>query len=418
MVDATRSFIQGSASREAEGQAAEVCEYDEDMDVQHPTQEAIQPRLLHSSRDTLPKIPSEAVTANASMSPGALQSLAAELKRQAHALGFELSGICPAVTPQGAMTHFREWLAAGYAGEMTYLQERLPAYEDPNLVLEGVRSIVMLAFPYRTAEPRPAEPGQGRVARYAWGEADYHDLLHERLKKLVAWLKDRAPQAKARGVVDSAPVLEREFAQLARLGWIGKNTLLLNRTLGSYFFLAAMLTDLDLPADEPSTVDHCGTCTACLDACPTQAFVQPRVLDATRCISYLTIEHRGPLPTDLRPGIGDWLFGCDVCQDVCPWNRKAPATQTSELAPRDDSNPIDLLPLFDLTDEDFRARFRRTPLWRAKRRGLLRNAAIILGNQRFAPALARLRRAAEEETDELLRATCRWAVKQIERALP
>lgn len=192
---------------------------------------------------------------------------------------------------------------------MDYIGLRQPAYADPGMVLEGARSILMLALNYRTADPQLPQDGEGRISRYAWGPTDYHDVIHERLKKLVKLVESRVPGAKARGVVDSAPLLEREFAQLAGLGWIGKHTLLLSRQQGSYFFLAALLTDQDLVYDEPERADHCGSCTACLDACPTEAFVQPHLLGATRCISYLTIELDGPIPRELRPGIGDWLFG-------------------------------------------------------------------------------------------------------------
>jgi epoxyqueuosine reductase len=343
--------------------------------------------------------------------------LTSDLKAEAARLGFPLSGVCAAVTPADALSRLREWLAAGYAGEMSYLGDRLPAYADPNKVLDGARSIVMLAYPYRTAEPIAPQPGQGHVARYAWGEVDYHDVLHDKLKQLVSWLKERTLEAKWRGVVDSAPLMEREFAQLAGLGWLGKNTLLLNRSWGSYFFLAALLTDMELPVDEPFTADHCGTCRACLDACPTAAFPAPYVLDATRCISYLTIELREAIPETLRAGMQDWVFGCDICQDVCPWNRSTPEVPSADrepLEPRPDSNPLALLPLFELSDEQFRERFRRTPLWRSKRRGLLRNAAIVLGNQRCRDALPVLQRALQSE-EPLVREACAWAIEQIER---
>ena len=183
---------------------------------------------------------------------------------------------------------------------MSYLPDRAEAYADPNRVLEGVRSLMMLAMPYRTKEPAAGAAGHGRVSRYAWGPVDYHDVIHARLHQLADLLRALVPESKARGVVDTAPLLEREFAQLAGLGWIGKHTLLINKPAGSYFFLAALLTDQELTPDEPFAADHCGTCRACLDACPTGAFPQPYVLDATRCISYLTIELRGPIPGGLR----------------------------------------------------------------------------------------------------------------------
>jgi epoxyqueuosine reductase len=343
------------------------------------------------------------------------RELTPALKGEAARLGFPLCGVTLAVTPDWAYERLQQWLAAGYAGEMRYLGDRLEAYADPQRVMNGARSLVMLGFPYRTVEPQALQPGQGRLSRYAWGEADYHDLIHDRLKQLSRWLVEQVPEAKTRGVVDSAPLMEREFAQLAGLGWIGKNTLLLNRTAGSWFFLAALLTDLELEPDQPFTADHCGTCTACLDACPTQAFVGPRVLDATRCISYLTIELREAMPEDLRAGIGDWLFGCDVCQEVCPWNRRAPESPEPAFQPADGANPVDLLPLFAMSDEEFRARFRRTPLWRSKRRGILRNAAIVLGNQRCQNAVPALERGLHD-AEPLVREACAWALEQIQSA--
>src|SRR5262245_1024056 len=304
--------------------------------------------------------------------------LTTELKAAAHELGFALVGACPAVSPAG-VSKLGEWLERGYAGEMAYLAARQQAYEHPRHVLEGVRSVLMVGLPYRTAEPRLPQPGQGRISRYAWGEEDYHDVIHDKLKKLIAVLLRLCPTAAARGVVDTAPLLEREFAQLTGLGWIGKHTLLINKPAGSYFFLAALLTDQELAYDEPFTADHCGTCRACLDACPTQAFPQPYVLDATRCLSYPTTEPADSvphdLPEDLRPGVGDWLFGCDVCQDVCPWNQKPqPSGSRGTFQPTADTNPVDLIALFALDDDAFRRRFRHTPLWRARRRGILRNA--------------------------------------------
>lgn len=338
--------------------------------------------------------------------------LTAALKSRASALGFTLSGACAAVEPTG-MTRFAEWLERGYDGEMKYLQNRFEAYRHPRGVLEGVRSLLLLAFPYRTEEPAPCPPGFGRISRYAWGPSDYHDLIRERLNELSALVGELRPGAASRGVVDSAPLLEREFAQLAGLGWVGKNTLLLNRNAGSYFFLAALLTDQELAPDEPFSADHCGSCTACLEACPTQAFPQPYVLDATRCVSYLTIELRGPTPPELRPGLQDWLFGCDVCQDVCPWNRKAPTTAESSFQPQAGGNPVDLLELFRLDDAAFRRRFRDTPLWRAKRRGILRNAALVLGNQRDPAAIPALIRGLHD-SEPLIRGASAWALRQID----
>jgi epoxyqueuosine reductase len=340
--------------------------------------------------------------------------LTSEIKRQAAELGFSRCGVCPVIAPPGA-ARLDEWLAAGYAGQMHYFADRRDAYGDPRCVLDGARSIVMLATNYRSAEPAMPRAGEGRVSRYAWGNADYHDLIRDRLNQLAATLHHGSPAARVRGVVDTAPLLEREFAQLAGLGWIGKNTLLLNRQEGSWFFLAALLTDIELAYDEPHETDHCGTCRACLDACPTGAFPQPYVMDASRCISYLTIELREAIPAALRAGVGEWVFGCDVCQDVCPWNSRAPLSREAAFAPRGDNNPIHLIALFDLNEQAFRERFRHTPLWRPRRRGLLRNAAIVLGNRPTPDAIPALIRGLND-IEPLVRGACAWSLGRYAEA--
>lgn len=343
------------------------------------------------------------------MSP---EELSNRQKQRATELGFQFCGICPAVTPPGA-SRLDDWLAAGYAGQMHYLADRRNAYDHPQYILDGARSVMMLAMHYRSAEPAPVEKGNGRVSRYAWGSSDYHDVIRDRLHQLADNLRELAPGAQTRGVVDTAPLLEREFAQLAGLGWVGKNTLLLSKHAGSYFFLAALLTDVSLHYDEPYPADHCGTCTACLDACPTAAFPQPYVLDASRCISYLTIELQEAIPSELREGLGDWLFGCDVCQEVCPWNHDAPCTDETAFAPLAELNPMELSQLFTLDEKHFRLRFRHTPLWRAHRRGLLRNAAIVLGNQRDEAALPALTRGLSDE-EPLVRGASAWALGKLQ----
>jgi epoxyqueuosine reductase len=333
------------------------------------------------------------------------------LKARARELGFSLVGACPAVSASGT-ARLGEWLERGYAGEMHYLAERREAYAHPRHVLDGVRSLLMLGMQYRTSEPAAVQDGEGRVARYSWGSADYHDVIRARLHELADYLRELAPGAATRGVVDTAPLLEREFAQLAGLGWVGKNTLLLNRQAGSYFFLAALLTDVVLEYDAPHVADYCGSCTACLDACPTAAFPQAYVLDASRCISYLTIELREQMPAELRAGVGNWVFGCDVCQEVCPWNRFAPLSQQAEFAPLKSMNPVQLAELFELDETEFRRRFRKTPLWRPHRRGLLRNAAIVLGNQRCAAAVPALVRGLNDE-EPVVRGACAWALGRM-----
>lgn len=344
------------------------------------------------------------------------RALVQRVSDQAAELGFHLCGIAPAVTPAGAH-RLVQWVQAGYAAEMDYFAKRLEAYSDPSRVLAGVRSIIVLGFPYHTVPAAAPAAHQGRIARYAWGDADYHDLIHPRLKRLKQTIEAAHPQAQARGVVDTAPLMEREFAQLAGLGWTGKNSLLLNQQRGSYFFLACLLTTLDLPASQPHGSAHCGTCTRCLDACPTDAFAAPGVVDSRRCISYLTIEHRGPIPRELRAGIGNWLLGCDVCQEVCPWNQRATrreaATATAaELWPRREHNPIDLIELLELDEATFRKRFRSTPLWRPRRRGILRNAAICLGNAREPRAAEPLVRLLEDD-EPLVRGAAAWALGEI-----
>ena len=344
------------------------------------------------------------------------------LRDAATDLGFELFGIAPAVTPNG-INRLLEWIDGGFAGEMSYIPRRADAYQHPNNVLPEVRSIVMVAMNYHDGVPhQTVSPGEersgGRVAKYAAGSADYHDLLKRKLKQLAAVLHELSPGCRTRPVVDTAPLLERDFARLAGLGWFGKNTMLINRRMGSWLFLGALLTDLSLEADEPHESSHCGTCTRCLDVCPTDAFVEPYVLDARRCISYLTIELRDqPIPESLRDGMGNWLFGCDVCQEVCPWNRKAPTAAEPAFAPVDDLTPVDLDWLLSLSEDDFRNRFRRTPLERPRRSGLVRNAAIVAGNsgdQRYLPAL----QVAAADESELVREAAAWAIEKLTSAKP
>lgn len=338
-------------------------------------------------------------------------ALSATIKSEARRIGFGLVGIAPAVSPDG-FGALQEWLQRGFAGEMGYLPRREAAYEHPEHVLPGVKSVIVLAVDYQTAEPAPAVGGAGRVSRYAWGEADYHDVLRAKLKELAGVLHEARPGCKTRGVVDTAPLLERDFARLAGLGWFGKNTMLINKQRGSWFFLSALLTDVELDYDQPHETSHCGTCTRCLDACPTDAFPEPYVLDARRCISYLTIELRGPIPSDLREGMGQWLFGCDVCQDVCPWNRKAPTSGESAFQPSPDLTPADAVELLKMSEVEFRRRFRDTPLWRPGWAGLLRNAAVVLGNTgdaQFIPALVE----ALNHSEPLVRGAVAWALGRI-----
>ena len=305
-----------------------------------------------------------------------------------------------------------DWLQSGFHGEMSYMIDRAVAYQSPQSVMDGAISIVMLSLNYKVAQPKPTYPGFGRIARYALSSTDYHDTIHNRLKSIRNAVTGVYKECVIRGVVDTAPLLERDFARLSGLGWFGKNTMLINKSRGSYFFLAALLVNQKMSYDEPFMSAHCGTCTACLTACPTDAFAEPGVLDSRRCISYLTIEHRGPIPVDLRDGIGDWFFGCDVCQEVCPWNTKPEETNDAKLQINSSFDPIDLKQLFDLSEDQFRAKYRKTPMWRAKRRGVLRNAAIVLGNQRDESAIVVLSRGLTDQ-EELVRGACAWALGKI-----
>jgi epoxyqueuosine reductase len=341
-----------------------------------------------------------------------MSTLEDALKQQARRLGFDLVGIAAATDAETYET-FRYWLDQGHAGDMAYLQRHADAHRHPGAILEGVRTVVMLGMNYKPphdAEQEPP-PGSGRVARYARG-VDYHDLLWRRLDELLAWVRWQRPGCQGRGVVDTAPLLERDFARRAGLGWFGKNTMLLNKHLGSYFFLAALLLDVVLTPDPPHTAQHCGTCTACLDACPTNAFVAPGQLDARRCISYLTIELRGPVVEDLRPLVGDWAFGCDVCQEVCPWNRKTPAGKEPALQEQYPEGNVDLVELLQLSAEAFRRQFRASPFWRPRRSGMLRNAALVLGNRGDPSAVPALERAAHD-ADPVVRDAAQWALVRI-----
>jgi epoxyqueuosine reductase len=341
------------------------------------------------------------------------------LKEQARRLGFDLVGIARA-TPADGFARLQDWLARGFAGEMLYMHRHAEARRHPAAVLAEVRSVVMVGMSYKpqasiseSGVPRSGADGglRGRVARYAQGD-DYHGVLRERLNALLRWLRDEVPESKGRGVVDTAPLLERDFARRAGLGWFGKNTMLIDKRLGSYFFLGALLLDLDLTPDAPHEASHCGTCTACLDACPTEAFAGPGLLDSRRCVSYLTIELRGPIAEGLRAGVGNWVFGCDVCQEVCPWNRKAPPGREPALQPRDDLQTLELCELLCVSEAEYRGRFRGTAVLRAQRGGLLRNAAIVLGNRGDRAALPALGRALDDP-DALVREAARWAIERI-----
>jgi epoxyqueuosine reductase len=334
------------------------------------------------------------------MTPAALT---ARVKESARQLGFDLVAVGPA-EPADHAAAFERWLDAGHAGTMGYLERGRDRRADPGRVLPGARSIVVCALGYFQG---PAAVGPPGVARYAWG-ADYHGVMEPRLRVLADTIAACAPGTAARAYVDTGPLLERDLAARAGLGWVGKNTMLLHPALGSFFFIGTVLTTAELEADAPLP-DRCGTCTRCLDACPTDAFVGPYELDARRCIAYLTIEHRGPIPATLRSGVGGWTFGCDVCQDVCPWNRRAPVTREAAFGARPHPPLAELLALDEVTYLD---RFRGSPLKRARREGLARNAAVALGNRGARGDVAALTRALSH-AEPIVRSHAAWALGRI-----
>ncbi len=341
----------------------------------------------------------------------ASDDLTDRLKAEALRLGFEAVGIAPAMAPPG-YPDFLSWLREGFAAGMGYLHRQADARSHPSHLLPGVRSAVVVAMVYGARQELAEGPTLGKVARYARGD-DYHEVLWRRLESLLDWLRTERPGTAGRAVCDTAPLLERDFARLAGMGWIGKNTMLIHRRLGSFTVLGTLLTDADLRPDEPFMADHCGTCTRCLDACPTDAFVQPGRLDANRCISYWTIEHKGPIPDEAAANLHGWAFGCDICQDVCPWNRKAPPGREPSLAPRPDAATPDLLEWLGAEPDTLRRSLKGTALARAKRQGLARNAALVLGGRRAAEAIPLLADRLLHDTDPVVRSACAWALGRI-----
>jgi len=307
------------------------------------------------------------------------RELSERLKAQAYGLGFDLAGITTLGEP-ATRAHFDAWIAAGRHGEMAYLDGAgAELRRDARRPHEGATHALVLAMSYGGREP------SGPIARYARGD-DYHEVLRERVRALHHWLEtETGRQVNARPYVDSGPILERDLAQRAGLGWFGKNAMLINPRIGSFFFIASLFVELELEPDTPFEADRCGTCRRCLDACPTNAFVGPRVLDATKCISYLTIELKGAIDEALRGAMGEMVFGCDVCQDVCPWNVSfASELREPAFAARDglrarDSHAL-ARELLTMNQAEYSARFRGSAMKRAKRRGLARNAAVVLGN--------------------------------------
>jgi epoxyqueuosine reductase len=339
-------------------------------------------------------------------------ALAARAKALATQVGFDLSGVARVDAPPD-LAFFAEWVARGHAGEMAYLSSQVAKRSNLRTAFPWARSVLCVGLQYDT--PRPystdAPPDRGWVSRYAWGD-DYHDVMKAMLDRLAGKLREEAGPFEARAYVDTGPIAEKAWAAAAGIGAWGKNGCLLHPEHGSWFFLGELVTDLDLPADAPRP-DLCGTCTACLEACPTGALVEPYVLDATRCISYLTIEVKAGIPAGRREGVGRHVFGCDICQDVCPWNRKRRHRGAAAFEPRPGAEAPDLAGLAALDEEAFRARFQGSPVKRAKRRGLLRNVAVALGNAGVAGQRPLLERLAGDD-DPVVREHAAWALLRLD----
>lgn len=354
-------------------------------------------RLLHSRGDAVQSDNAE---------------LSLRIKAEAQRLGFALVGIS-AVKPPPHEDSFARWLRAGLAGELDYMKRTEGRRRDPQTLVPWAVSVVSVGMSYYTPLPRP-EPGPpttGWISRYAWGD-DYHDLMQRELAALLERIQElHGAPVQGKAFVDSGPVLERDFAGVAGLGWIGKNTHLISPKKGSWFFLGELFVDLPLSYDRPMR-DRCGRCDLCLKACPTGAFVGPYVLDARRCISYLTIELKGWIPRHLRPLIGNHIFGCDICQEVCPYNVKAAPTGEAAFQPRAGLHAPQLIPLLSLDQNEFRRRFKGSPILRAKRRGFLRNVAVALGNSKSREAVPTLTRGLDDD-EALVRGHAAWALGEI-----
>jgi epoxyqueuosine reductase len=328
-----------------------------------------------------------------------VSSLSDLVKQSARDAGFELAGIAP-VQEFPELQHFPAWIAAGHAGEMKYLESRNEQGELKRASLRSAipwaRSVIVCAINYNTAQPYSTEfkePDRGWISRYAWSREDYHDAVMKKLRAVEASLRDAVTDHdfETRCYVDTGPLVERIYAKYAGVGWIGKNTCILNQKMGSWLFLGVIVTSLDLPCDLPAP-DRCGTCTRCIVACPTDALIGPYQLDSNKCISYLTIEKRGAIPEEMREGMGRHVFGCDICQDVCPWNRKAPVTTVPEFQPREGLVNPALEWLAEMNTDEFRNTFRGSPIRRTKLTGMRRNAVVAMGNSGNEKFVSQLRK--------------------------
>jgi len=343
-----------------------------------------------------------------------MSTLTQRIHQHANELGFELVGITPAAQSE-TIARYRQWIENGYAGKMDYLERHLPLKVDVRQVLAEAKSVISLAMNYYTLDPPKAlaeDPAHGQISRYAWGD-DYHDVIRQRLSELVDFIKKTAEtELKTRVCVDTAPLIEREYAQKAGIGWIGKNTNLIHWRSGSWYFLAEVLINIDLESETAPLRGSCGTCTRCIEACPTDAIIEPNLLDSRLCISYLTIELKESIPKTLRPKIGNLIFGCDICQEVCPWNSKAVPTDEPAFQPRDGNLMPKLLSLIGITQQEFSRRFKGSPIKRTKRRGFLRNVLVAIGNWGEPRAIPALKGALTDD-EPLVRSHAAWALGKI-----
>ena len=334
-----------------------------------------------------------------------------QIKAHAQRLGFALIGVTPAEESQ-TIRLYEKWLENGYAGEMGYLEKHLQLKRDPRHCLPEAKSVISLAINYYTLDPAQAlveNPSRGQISRYAWGD-DYHEIIRAKLRKLAAFIDETGgKKLKQKIYVDTGPIIEREYAQKAGIGWIGKNTNFINWQSGSWYFLAELLVSVELEYDWQLPRGSCGTCTLCIEACPTDAIVAPNVLDSRLCISYLTIELKDSIPRELRPQMDNLIFGCDICQEVCPWNSMATAATEPGFHPREENITPKLLSLINMTQAEFSKRFKNSPIKRAKRRGFLRNVAVALGNWGNRRAVPALKRALDDD-EALVRGHAAWAL--------
>lgn len=308
-----------------------------------------------------------------------------QLKDYCRSLGFDAVGIARAEPLEEEREHLLEWLARGYHATMEYMARNVDKRLDPRLIVPEAKSIIVVALSYDTPYRHHTQPGYGKISRYAWGD-DYHDIIGAKLQRIVEWIAAQIPGSRSKAYVDTGPVMEKQWARRAGIGWQGKNTNIISRRMGSFFFLGVVITTAELTPDEPER-DYCGTCTACLDACPTGALVAPYVLDASRCISYWTIETKPDVefPLEIRQHLDGWLFGCDVCQDVCPWNRFRKETREPAFMPRYGQTELALDEVLSMSIDQFRERFRRSPIKRVKHAGLQRNARMLQASAECSP---------------------------------